>query len=330
MNQPVKVTVEKSTGILSLDRPKALNSLNDEMMTIITDALIEWREDPAIEQVVIRSDGKHFCAGGDVRTIRDQVLAEDFQPVDDFFAYEYNSNLMIAEYPKPYIALMNGLTMGGGLGVSAHGSHRVITADSWASMPEINIGFITDVGMSYLFQHLPGHPSQALGTFLGLTGYRLKAADMIETGLATHLVESFDGLLEAIIENGPSALDQAAISPSASPELPSLYDDIEAQFQGSWEEIEQNLHGELKELVEKLTAQGSPSALVAATELFIANSKLDLAGALENERALGELMRREPDFAEGVRAVLVDKDQDPHFVEAGPAERYRAVLKVRV
>ncbi|WP_018297534.1 3-hydroxyisobutyryl-CoA hydrolase [Corynebacterium lubricantis] len=327
MNQPVKVTVEKSTGILTLDRPKALNSLNDEMMTLITDALIAWKDDPAIEQVVIRSDAKHFCAGGDVRTIRDQVLAEDFQPVDDFFAYEYNTNLMISEYPKPYIALMNGLTMGGGLGVSAHGSHRVITSDSWASMPEINIGFITDVGISHLFQHLPGHPSLALGKFLGLTGYRLKAADMIETGLATHHVESFDGLLEAIIEKGVSAIEEAAIAPSASPELPSLYDGIEAQFQGSWEEIEQNLHGDLKELVDKLTSQASPSALVAATELFEANSQLDLAGSLDNEGALGSFMRREPDFAEGVRAVLVDKDQDPHFAEAGPAERYRAVLK---
>lgn len=326
MNQPVKVNVSKSTGILTLNRPEALNSINPEMMKIITDALIEWEKDPAIEQVVIHSEAKHFCAGGDVRHAREHVISGDHEPIDDFFAYEYNTNNMIAEYPKPFIALMNGLTMGGGLGVSVHGSHRVIAPDSWASMPEMNIGYITDVGMSHALQHLPGHPSLGLGLFLGLTGFRVKAADMVATGMATHHVDSLDGLLEAIVDKGPAAIDEAATKPAGEAELPALYAAIDEQFTGEWSQIKQNLGGDLQELVEKLTAQASPSALVAATELFNANSKLDLKEALENERKLGEVMRREPDFVEGVRAVLVDKDQNAQFAEANSAEHYRQVL----
>lgn len=325
MNQPVIVTVEKSTGVLTLDRPKALNSLSPEMIAIIAEALEQWRDDDGIQQVVIRTEGKHFCSGGDVRWARDTILAGNHEDVDRFMAAEYSMNQKIAEYPKPYIALMNGVVMGGGLGVSAHGSHRVITADTWASMPEMNIGYITDVGMSHTFQNLPGHPSTALGKFLAITGYRLTAGDMMATGLATHQVESFDGLLEAIIERGPQAIEEAAIEPDHA-ELPKIYADIDEAFVGSWPEISANLSGDLKTMVEELTAQASPSMMVAAAELFDANSTKTLAESLDNERALGEVSRREPDFVEGVRAVLVDKSKDAKFASQADPSRYREVL----
>ncbi|SDL61033.1 Enoyl-CoA hydratase/carnithine racemase [Corynebacterium mycetoides] len=321
MNQPVITDVVNHTGVLTLDRPKALNSLNHEMVRLIAEALERWRDDASVHQVVIRSSSKHFCAGGDVRAARDGVLSGRTDEVDAFFSDEYALNLVIANYPKPYIALASGVIMGGGLGVSAHGSHLVVTEDAFASMPEMNIGYITDVGMSWKLQHLPKMPSQALGTYLALTGYRLTPDDMLATGLATHKVSTLDGLVERIADEGVGALDAVALEPGHSA-LTDRLGGIEERFSGSWAEISGRLNDEDKELL----AQASPSALVAATQLLRANATLDLAQALDNERALAAVMYREPDFAEGVRAVLVDKTNDARFAPEPSPEKYRDAL----
>jgi len=326
MTDLIKTEVRETTGVITLDRPKALNSLSPEMARAMDAALKQWRDDDAIEQVVVQSSGKHFCSGGDVRAARDGILEGRDDEVDAFFADEYAMNLDIANYPKPYIALCGGVIMGGGMGISAHGSHMVVTEDAFASMPEMNIGYVTDVGMSWLLQHLPKVPSLALGKFLALTGYRLTPDDMLATGLATHKVASLDGVLDGIVAEGPGYLDSVALKPGES-QLSSLLDDIEPTFQGSWAEIQGKLDGELAELVAKLTAQASPSSLVAAAELFTANASEDLAGALDNERRLGAVMTREPDFAEGVRAVLVDKDKSPNFAPQPEPGKYRDVLR---
>lgn len=326
MTDLIKTEVRETTGVITLDRPKALNSLSPEMARAMDAALKQWRDDDAIEQVVVQSSAKHFCSGGDVRAAREGILEGRGDEVDAFFADEYAMNLDIANYPKPYIALCNGVIMGGGMGISAHGSHMVVTEDAFASMPEMNIGYVTDVGMSWLLQNLPKRPSLPLGKFLALTGYRLTPDDMLATGLATHKVASLDGVLDGIVAEGPGYLDTVAIAPGES-ELSSLYDAIEPTFQGSWAEIQDKLDGELAELVAKLTAKASPSSLVAAAELFTANASQDLAGALDNERRLGAMMTREPDFAEGVRAVLVDKDQAPNFAPQPEPGKYRDVLR---
>ena len=326
MTEFVKTEVRGTTGVITLDRPKALNSLNPEMARAIDEILKQWRDDDTVTQVVIQSSGKHFCSGGDVRAARDGVLEGRLDEVDAFFADEYAMNLDIANYPKPYIALCNGVIMGGGMGVSAHGSHMVVTEDAFASMPEMNIGYITDVGMSWLLQNLPKRPSQALGAFLALTGYRLSPDDMLATGLATHKVASLDGVLDGIVEHGPGYLDEVALEQGES-QLAALYSDIEATFTGSWADIRARLDGEFGEKVQELTKQASPSSLVAAAELIAANASQDLAGALDNERRLGAVMVREPDFAEGVRAVLVDKDQAPKFAPEADPSKYRAVLR---
>ena len=329
MTEFVKAEVRGTTGVITLDRPKALNSLNPEMARAIDEILKQWRDDDTVTQVVIQSSGKHFCSGGDVRAARDGVLEGRLDEVDTFFADEYAMNLDIANYPKPYIALCSGVIMGGGMGVSAHGSHMVVTEDAFASMPEMNIGYITDVGMSWLLQNLPKRPSQALGAFLALTGYRLTPDDMLATGLATHKVASLDGVLDGIVEHGPGYLDEIALEQGES-QLEALYEDIEATFTGSWADIRARLDGETGEFgetVRELTTQASPSSLVAAAELIAANASQDLAGALDNERRLGAVMVREPDFAEGVRAVLVDKDQAPKFAPEADPSKYRAVLR---
>ena len=326
MTEFVKTEVRGTTGVITLDRPKALNSLNPEMARAIDEILKQWRDDDTVTQVVIQSSGKHFCSGGDVRAARDGVLEGRLDEVDTFFADEYAMNLDIANYPKPYIALCSGVIMGGGMGVSAHGSHMVVTEDAFASMPEMNIGYITDVGMSWLLQNLPKRPSQALGAFLALTGYRLTPDDMLATGLATHKVASLDGVLDGIVEHGPGYLDEIGLEQGES-QLAALYEDIEATCTGSWAEIRERLDGEFGEKVQELTKQASPSSLVAAAELIAANASQDLAGALDNERRLGAVMVREPDFAEGVRAVLVDKDQAPKFAPEADPSKYRDVLR---
>ena len=325
MSKPVTTTVLHHTGIITLDRPKALNSLNHEMVSLLTAALEAWRDDDSVKQVVIHSTGKHFCSGGDVRAAREGVLAGHADEVDAYFADEYAMNLALARYPKPYVALADGAVMGGGLGISAHGSHLVVTERSFASMPEANIGFITDVGMSWKLQHLPGHPSRDLGTFLALTGYRLSADDMLETGLATHKVASLDGVVERIAAEGLDVLDELACEAGQS-ELAGWLPLIDGAFSGSWPEISAGLSGRLADLVDELTVQAAPSSLVAISELMVANSTVDLADALENERALAAVKCRERDFAEGVRAVLVDKRADADFGPAPQPRLYREVL----
>lgn len=319
--------IRGTTGVITLNRPKSLNSLDYDMIRGIDAALHQWAEDDRVAQVVICSNSKHFCSGGDVKFARAEILAGNEAEVDEFFAHEYAMNLFLAEFPKPYVALVGGVMMGGGMGVAALGSHMLVAENAFASMPEMNIGYVTDVGMSWRLQHLPGHPSKQLGKFLGLTGYRMTPDDMVALGLATRKVGSLEGVLDALVA-GELSLDDAPSQPPSFP-LARWLDDIDAVFDGSWAEIDARLADAddgFTEFVRGLVAQASPSALVAAAELFEANAERHLAGALENERRLGELMRREPDFAEGVRAVLVDKDQTPNFAPQPDPEKYRAVL----
>lgn len=338
-DRPVLVSVRQTTGVLELNRPRALNSLNPEMIDIIAKTLDSWRDDDRVTQVLVVSNSpKGFCAGGDVRHAREQILAGDADGVDDFFRTEYAVNHLISEYPKPYATIIDGVVMGGGLGISAHGSHRIITEKAFAAMPEMAIGYVTDVGMSWLFQRT-GPASPALGAFLGLTGYRLTPADMIWAGVATHHVdgELVPALIDTIVTEGiDAALAEYASHPAGEPELADMLDDIEATFgHDTWAEIDAALNShtnpEFATRVREFMAAASPTAVVAAAELFTANrTAADLRAGLDNEERLGELVRRCPDFVEGVRAVLVDKTRDAAFEPATAAgidpAPFRAVL----
>lgn len=322
---PIVSSIRNHTGVIELNRPKALNSLTPEMVELIAASLAQWRENDEVEQVLFLSASpKAYCAGGDVRYAREGVLEGKLGEVDTFFADEYTLNGDIAEYPKPVIALIDGIAMGGGLGISAHGSHRVVTDKTFASMPEMNIGYVTDVGMAYAAQRAVGTRGKAspeLAKFWGITGYRMYAADLLWSGLATHYVADAEAFAHAVIEQGmAAALAQHATEPAGEPALIELIDSIEDAFSHeTWQDITAALdsHPELKQLVGELTAQACPTSIVAAMELFRAEQECSsVREALDMETNLGAFMYRRADFAEGVRAVLVDKTNDAAFEPA--------------
>lgn len=339
----VLTSTRSSTGLLELNRPKALNALDPEMIAIITGALEEWRDDPEIHRVVIVSNSeKGFCAGGDIKVVRERALEGDHEFGDQFLQAEYTMNAMISNYPKPYVAIIDGVVMGGGLGVSAHGSHRVISEKAFAAMPETAIGFVPDVGISWMSTHVEsaeGRPLLAVAKFAGITGYRLQPADMLFTGLATHFVPSekigdFTDML--IAESIDEALEKFAEEYSEESFLQTNLAVIEDCFgHDTWAEIEEALgnceNKEFVDLVWDLLSSANPASVVATAELYTANAEVDtVEKGLNNEYAVGSVLRRQPNFPEGVRAVLVDKDRQPKFDPDKPSAvdplQYRSVL----
>ena len=324
---PVVVSVAGRTGVLTLNRPKALNSLNREMIDIIAQALERWRDDADIDAVLIHSQHpKAFCAGGDVRAARENLAAGNTAGVDEFFVQEYALNAAISEYPKPYIAVIDGVVMGGGLGISAHGSVRVVTDKAFASMPEMAIGYVTDVGIGYAAQRMVGErgvASPQLAKFWALTGYRMYAADMLWSGVATHITDDAAAFTDAVVTHGfevalaehTRPAEQALAQPAPLAQWAEAIDDAFAP--DTWPEIEARLaqYPELAEEVSGLMAKASPTAVVAALKLLALELDApDIRAALAYEEAVGRYLRDYPDFSEGVRAVLVDKTQDAEFV----------------
>ncbi|MCF4006802.1 enoyl-CoA hydratase/isomerase family protein [Corynebacterium uropygiale] len=329
----VRASIENTTGVLELNRPKALNSLNPEMISAISAALEEWRDDPRVTQVLVRSSSpKAFCAGGDVRFAREGILEGNGEAVDGFFEEEYRMNEAIASFPKPYVALIDGIVMGGGLGVSAHGSHRVVTEKVLAAMPEMAIGYVTDVGMTWALAHMvgkKGEPSAALAAFLGLTGWHVKVADAVWSGLATDLIrsEDVDAFADALIADGvEAALERFRVNQEEPSQLEAWYPEIKRCFsERGWaaisQAVEESSNEEFREAVRTLCASASPSSLVATAEVFAHNAEADsLHEAIWAEWAVGKRLLRTHDFAEGVRAVLVDKDRQAAFEPSAPEE----------
>src|SRR5918998_826188 len=185
-------------GLITLNRPAALNALTLTMTREMRRALDSWAKDPAVTRIIVQgAGGKAFCAGGDIRRLTDLLKAGEKDEALAFWREEYQLNALIKRYPKPYISLIDGIVMGGGVGVSLHGSHRVAGERYLFAMPEVAIGFFPDVGATYALPRLPGRT----GTYIALTGERVRAADALALGLATHAVPSTDhpALLEALI-----------------------------------------------------------------------------------------------------------------------------------
>ena len=305
-------------GRILMNRPKALNALDIEMIRGIAVALEQWRDDPHVHAVVIEGAGERaFCAGGDIIAVRQASMDGRRKDVEAFFAEEYALNQMIATYPKPYVALIDGICMGGGIGVSVHGAYRVASEHAMFAMPETAIGFFPDVGASYFLPRLPG----SVGMYLALTGARVLGSDSVHAGLATHFVPraKMVGLSAALAKEGLAALGQfAETAPTGT--LVAQHAAIERCFNvGSVPEVFRHLEnqgGEWAEATLKTLRAMSPSALIWSMRLIREGADHTLAQCLMAELKLTRTVTAHPDFLEGVRAMVVDKDRQPKWQPA--------------
>lgn len=323
-----EVLLEKvgRAGVITMNRPKVLNALNFTMIRQIYPQLKKWEKDNETDIVIIKgAGGKAFCAGGDIRAVTEAGKVGD-PLAQNFFREEYILNNTIGAYRKPYIALIDGITMGGGVGLSVHGRFRVATEKTLFAMPETAIGLFPDVGGGYFLPRLQGK----LGLFLALTGFRLKGRDVQRAGLATHFVESNkipDLEKELVDMKSPSAEDVSRVldsyqkQSSLDSEKPFVLDkhmsDIDRLFSSSSVEgIMQNLKADGSEFAKKQAetlSKMSPMSMKITYKQLQAGAALSLADVLVMEYRLSQACMRGCDFYEGVRAVLVDKDHSPKW-----------------
>ncbi|HRK24882.1 MAG TPA: enoyl-CoA hydratase/isomerase family protein [Beijerinckiaceae bacterium] len=330
---------EGAAGVMILNRPKALNALTHDMVRQISAALTQWERDPAVTRVVIKGAGERaFCAGGDIRVVHDLGRAGRHAEALEFWRDEYVMNRQIKRYPKPYIALIDGIVMGGGVGVSLHGSHRVAGERYNFAMPEVGIGFFPDVGGTYALPRLPFHS----GSYLALTGQRIGRADAIALGLATHAVAGSDfAALEAeLIAGGPVDATLARFAAPAEP-APILEhrDEIAQIF--ALETVPAVLAALERLAPTSAYARAtlatirakSPTSVALALEQMLRGVSLSFEDAMTLEMRIVTRIIHGEDFYEGVRAAILDKDQAPRWqpdrleaIDPAAIQRYFAPL----
>lgn len=302
-------------GHITLDRPKALNALSYNMAMAIENALDIWATDDDVKMVLIDAIGdKAFCAGGDIQEMYDTANAGDFEYGRKFWRDEYRMNAKLSEFPKPYAALMQGFTMGGGVGVSCHGSHRIVCENSQIAMPECGIGLVPDVGGSLLLARAPGR----VGEYLGTTGSRMGPGDAVFAGFADYYIprENWDELTKRLIETGDwTIIDQMAETVPDSP-LANAQENIDAHFGG------QTIHDIVRSFADdewstnthKILRRNCPLSVACTIELVHRVRGLDaIKPALQMEYRFTSRSASEGDFVEGIRAAIIDKDRNPKW-----------------
>ncbi len=312
--------IRGAAGVVVLDRPKALNALSLGMVRELARALDAWERDPQVTRVVVLSTSpKAFCAGGDIRWLHDRGKAGAHDDMLAFWGEEYILNHRIKTYAKPYVSLIDGIVMGGGVGLSVHGSHRIAGDRYLFAMPEVGIGFFPDVGATYALPRLPG----AFGTFLALTGERIGAADAAGVGLATHGVASdrmaeladaltgragIDDILAGFtLQRGPGPLEGARATIArcfGAGDLSGILANLRAEADKGDECAAKTL---------QTIAAKSPTSVAIAHEQMRRGIDLDFAEAMRTEFRIVSRIAHGHDFYEGVRAVVVDKDQAPRW-----------------
>jgi enoyl-CoA hydratase len=324
----IAIRIESRAGRITLTRPQALNALTYEMCLAIDAALIAWADDAAVDLVLIDAEGpRAFCSGGDIAQMHATGMAGDYSYGRQFWADEYRMNARIAEYPKPVVSFLQGFTMGGGVGVGCHGSHRIVCETSMIAMPECSIGLIPDVGGSLILARAPGR----LGEYLGLTASRLQGADAIHAGFADHLVplDAWEGLKQGLVRTG----DATVISPAAqtiTPPLAARQARIDRLFAGAdLSAILAALAGphadpedqDIADAALKSMGRNSPLAMACTVALIhqLRKAKADIRGALEMEYRFTFRALERSDFLEGIRAAIIDKDRTPRWRHADPA-----------
>ena len=324
---PAEVLFERRgrLGVVTLNRPRAVNALTAGMASAMLEQLTLWADDDTVAAVLVRGAGdRGLCAGGDIVAIyRDMLDGGD--ATADFWAEEYRLNLLIAEYPKPYVAFMDGLVLGGGVGISAHGSVRLVTERTRMGMPETTIGFVPDVGGTLLLSRSPGES----GTHAALTGAHLSGADALFLGLADHFIPSASlAELEVALESeSPDAAVARFSGDAPSSVLAAQQEWIDACYSSDdAEEILRRLRAfggenaaEAADAADTIEGK-SPTAVKVALASLRRVRDLSLEEALEQEYRVGLRFLAGPDFREGIRAQVVDKDRDPHWQPASLAE----------
>lgn len=332
MTEDVLIRTDRRVGRLTLNRPHALHALTLDMCEAMTGALLEWRADPKIELVMLDHSGdRGFCAGGDIRMLAESGKG-DGAAARAFFRTEYQLNHLLFDYPKPILAIMDGVTMGGGVGISLPATFRVATERTTFAMPETGIGLFPDVGGGWHLPRLPGHA----GMWLALTGARIKAAECELLGIATDFIESakIEAFKAAVLQD-PAAVETHLTTfegEAGRPPIAAHRDQIDRIFAGEMVEA----------ICSALEADGSEWALaqraVLATKspqtLKVAHRQLRLgarcksfADNMRMEYRIASRVVRRPDFIEGVRAVIVDKDNAPAWSPASLAEVSETLLE---
>ncbi len=314
------INQEGAIGRIHLNRPTALNALTAPMAYKMKDQLDAWAQDDSIKAVIVDAEGdRAFCAGGDIRDLYENGK-KDPKPGQNFWREEYKLNALIHNYPKPYIAYMNGIVMGGGVGISSHGSHRIVTENTMLAMPETGIGFLPDVGGTYILSRSPG----STGLYLGMAGARMNGADAIFAGFADHYIPSdkLPSLSELLID-GANVDTAIAVLSAEAPDgtLANLQTDITEGFSGAT----------TLECVQKITAMAeagsvwaaktlkllrrhSPIAISAAfTAISQARSFDTIEQCLNVEYRFAHRALLGTEFYEGVKAIIIDKNHTPQW-----------------
>lgn len=329
-------------GRLTLNRPRAINSLNDEMVVEMLRVLDQWADDPRVRAVWVEGAGDTgLCAGGDVVALRRSVLEGDERSVLGFWEREYALNARIASYPKPYVVWMDGVVMGGGVGVSAHGSHRIVTERTKLAMPETIIGFFPDVGGLWFLSRAPGE----LGTHVALTGLPVNGADAVLLGMADELVPL--SAKDAVLADLTSAASDESSAPSDWPtrdgadlgaDDPDSDGDVELPEPSlvqhrEWiddcyagddpaailDRLARHTHPSAQEAAATIK-QRSPHSVAITLAALRRAASLSVDEVLAQDQRLGRAFAGHPDFAEGIRALLVDKDRSPRWADAHVAD----------
>jgi len=314
--------IENEIGWVTLNRPQALNAFSITMARGLHQLLQTWENTTTVKAVVIEgAGGKAFCAGGDVRALYEAKKRGDLQACKDFFREEYALNAKIYQYTKPYVALMDGITMGGGMGVSVTGSHRIVTERALLAMPETGIGLFPDAGGTTFLNQISG----VMGLYLGLTGTHLKVEDALWTGLATHFIPSAtlpffkaDLLAGLSLEDALSLHSQAPLKQGFLEHHQEL---IETYFnKPSLTEILDDLKNDPAPFAQNtyntLRSKSPTSLAVTFRQLKEIGPRLSFAERMEMELSLSHHFLKGHDFMEGIRALLVDKDQLPRWKPA--------------
>ena len=312
MSEDIFIRKSGYVGHITLNRPEVLNSLTYSMILSIENALIEWETDEGIALIIIDAEGdRAFCAGGDIQILYENGFNKNFAYGQKFWADEYRLNEKIANYKKPFVAFMQGFTMGGGVGVSCHGSHRIVGETSKIAMPECSIGLVPDVGGSFLLAKLPGN----IGTFLGVTGKRMKASDAIYCGFADYFIPEtkWEDLKEKLFDTGNIDWIKKFQGSTEASEIENSFSQIsEAMVDVSTKNIESRLqHPFFEKDLSALRFNSPISVAYTISMLKMEKVRNNISDALDAEYSFTARSQEFGDFQEGIRAAVIDKDRTP-------------------